>query len=299
MPSEAFTNLTALLGSSRIGPQTPLADQRAGYELLGSMIPMPADVRVEPFGADLPAQGEWLTPPAALGRRTLLYLHGGGYVIGSPGTHRPLAARLAVGTQAVVALLDYRLAPEHPHPAALEDALGTYRWLVEAGGVDPGSLAVVGDSAGGGLTLALLVAARDAGLPMPAAAVALSPWTDLTLSGDTMTTNAHTELLLHRELLEQWAAFYAGDTALDAPSVSPLFAELAGLPPLLIQVAAEEALLDDATRFAGRATAAGVECTCDVVAERFHVWHLVAGIVPEADDAVGEVTAWLDVRLAS
>ena len=297
MTSDELTNLMALLRASQISPDTPLADQRAGYELLGAMIPMPDGVHVEPLGDDAPVSGEWLTPDEVVGGRTLLYLHGGGYVIGSPSTHRSLAARLATGAKARVVLLDYRLAPEHPHPAALDDALGAYRWLVEEVGVDPTALAVAGDSAGGGLALASLVAARDAGLSMPAAAVPLSPWTDLTLSAGSIVANAATEVLLQRELVERWAEQYAGGTPLDAPLVSPLFADLTGLPPLLIHVAAEEALLDDATRLAERAAAAGVEVTCAVVAERFHVWHLVAGIAPEADEAVAEVAAWLDARL--
>lgn len=297
MPSDGLTNLMALLRASQISPDTPLADQRAGYELLGAMIPVPEGVTIEVLGADAPVPGEWLTPAEVVGGRTLLYLHGGGYVIGSPTTHRALAARLGVGAKARVLVLDYRLAPEHPHPAALDDALAAYRWLVEDLGVDPDALAVAGDSAGGGLSLALLVAARDAGLPMPATAVPLSPWTDLTLSGESMTTNAESEVLLRRELVELWATQYAGNTPRDTPTVSPLFADLTGLPPLLIHVAAEEVLLDDATRLAERARAAGVDATCDVVAERFHVWHLVAGLAPEGDEALAQVTAWLDSRL--
>jgi acetyl esterase/lipase len=189
--------------------------------------------------------------------------------------------------------IGYRLAPEDPHPAALDDAVRAYRWALAFGGADPARTVIAGDSAGGGLTVATLVALRDALAPLPAAGVCLSPWVDLTQSGATIKTNADVDPMVHVEDLDRWADAYSGPRSTSDPAVSPLFADLAGLPPLLVDVGTAEALLDDARRLAERARAAGVEVTLTVAEDMVHVWHFFAGAGPEADDAIARVGAFI------
>jgi acetyl esterase/lipase len=217
-------------------------------------------------------------------------------VIGSINTHRDLVARLARAAQTRALVIDYRLAPEQPHPAALEDATAAYRWLL-ASGADPARLAVAGDSAGGGLTVATLLALRDAGDALPACAAAASPWLDLACSGASMETKAPEDPMLVPERLRTWAAMYAGTHDVCGPLVSPLYADLAGLPPLLLQVGEAEVLLDDSTRLAERARAAGVDVTLDVWPEMIHVWHLFAFMLPEGQQAIDKLAGWIAGRV--
>lgn len=236
-----------------------------------------------------------LYPDATEG--TLLYIHGGGYVIGSARTGASLADGLAgrAGLRAIS--IDYRLAPEAPHPAAVEDGLAAYRGLLDAG-VEPDRLVLAGDSAGGGLTMATLLAARSAGLPQPAAVVLFSPWTDLTLSGATIETKLDADPLFDRAALEWFAGRYLGGADPTDPLVSPAFADLAGLPPLLIQVGSREVLLDDSIRLAARAAEAEVEVTLEVGAELPHVFQNQAGSLEEADAALDRASRFLSERLA-
>jgi epsilon-lactone hydrolase len=226
----------------------------------------------------------------------ILYFHGGGYVIGTPRTHAQLTSKLAAlaGTNAIS--VDYRLAPENPYPAGLDDALAAYRALLDSG-VAPSKVALAGDSAGGGLALATLVAARDVGLPLPAAAVLFSPWTDLTLSGASHTSKADVELILTAGRLSEWAADYAGGTAPEHHLISPLFASLTGLPPLLLQVGSDEILLDDSTSLASRAAAADVEVSLEVTPHVPHVFQRFAGSLDEADIALTSAGAFIRAHL--
>ena len=235
--------------------------------------------------------GEWLvTRPAA--PTTILYLHGGGYVSCSPATHRPITAALTRLTPARLFALDYRLAPEHPHPAALDDAEGAYDWLL-AGGVAPGSLALAGDSAGGGLALALLLRLRDRGAPMPACAVLFSPWTDLTASGASVHGNDGKCEMFRPENLGAFALCYAPRAAWREAGVSPLFGSPNGLPPLHIQVGAEELLLDDAVRLHDRVLASGGHGELVVYDGVFHGWHMLDGLIPEARQALSQAASFL------
>ncbi len=236
--------------------------------------------------------GEWITPTAAHDGRVLLYLHGGGYVSGSPITHRTITARLAQEAAARVFALDYRLAPEHPFPAALEDAWAAYWWLISEEQVAPAQIVVAGDSAGGGLTVALLLALRAAGVPLPAGAVGLSPWLDLTLSGATLTANAPTDYL-NADVLRASAQMYGGGRDLGDPQLSPLYADLAGLPPLLIQAGGAEMLLDDSRRFAVRAREAGVEVQLAIYPHMVHVWHFTWRLEAQARQALAEIGAFV------
>jgi monoterpene epsilon-lactone hydrolase len=294
MPSEAFDNIVALLSAAETSPDTDLADLRAGYALMGAMVPVDDSVDVEP--GDLGGvAGDWLTPIAADEGRVVLYFHGGGYNIGSNESHRSMLTHLATRARTRVFTADYRLAPESPYPAAIDDALAAYEGLL-AIGTDPARVVVAGDSAGGGLALALLVRLRDAGAPLPAGAVVLSPWTDLSCSSASITANDATDIMLGRTLLDHWAASYLAGAEAHRPDASPLHAELGGLPPILVQVGDTEVLLDDGARFAAKADAAGVDVTLEVEPDMFHVWAFFAGIVPESDAALDSAASWILAR---
>lgn len=239
--------------------------------------------------------GEWVGVPAA--RRHVLYLHGGYYVAGGPPVYRNLAARLASGLGADVAIVDYRLAPEHPYPAAVDDAFGAYQALL-ASGLEPSAIAVAGDSAGGGLTLAMLLRAASEGVPMPAAAVCFSPWVDLTCSGASIDGNDEDDDMLTADGLRAAARLYAGSHDPALPEISPLFGDLAGLPPLFVSVDRSEVLLDDSLRLVERARAAGVRVELREERELFHVWPVVVPYLREARRSVAEVVAFLDGELA-
>jgi acetyl esterase/lipase len=284
---------TLLLANPPIQGETIL-EQRAFLVRTTANLPRPDDVRYEPVDAG-GAPAEWVTAPESRPERVLVHLHGGAYVMGSPESHRPLATRLARAARARVLLVDYRLAPEHPHPAAVEDAVASFHHVL-AGGLAAQQTAICGDSAGGGLAAAALVALRDAGGPLPVAAALLSPWLDLTLSGKTVKTRADADPLCSEALLRPAAEAYAKGTDLRAPTVSPVFADLAGLPPLLVQVGDAEILLDDSRRFAERARAAGVDVELEVADEMIHVWHAFADILPEACEAIDRVAAFLERR---
>lgn len=265
-----------------------------------------------PFGAKLPRgwalrtehaaglAGEWIEPVAtqhAAREQTILYLHGGGYVAMSPRTHRSLTSRLASGSGARLFALDYRLAPEHRFPAALDDAVAAYRALI-AGGTPASRIVVAGDSAGGGLALALLVALRDAGDPLPAACVLFSPWTDLAATGQSIVGNDAADVLMSGLWVALQARFYLGDTPATHPLASPVYADLTGLPPLLIQVSSTEVLLDDARRVAENAKRCGGEATLQVWPDLPHDWQMFAPILPEARAALRDASAFIRGRFA-
>lgn len=291
MASQELAALITLL-TSRPRPENPsVAELRLGFEILGRRLPLPDDVTTSAVHAGgVPA--EWVVAPGADPQRVVLYLHGGGYVIGSLATHRGLAGRLSRAAAARVLLLAYRLAPEHPFPAAVEDATAAYRWLLAAG-INPARMAIAGDSAGGGLTVATLVALRDAGAPLPAAGVCLSPWTDLEGTGASVTTKAHVDPLVQQDRLLQLATWYLGGANPRTPLAAPLYADLQGLPPLLVQVGTAEILLDDATRLADRAKAAGVKVTLEAWEDMIHVWQLFAPMLQEGQRAIDGIGAFV------
>ena len=230
-------------------------------------------------------RGEWLAVPEP-GDNVLLYLHGGGYVSCSPQSHRAITASLARLLKGRVFSLDYRLAPESPFPAAVDDAADAYQWLLNRG-IRPENIAVAGDSAGGGLTLALLLRLRRMGLPLPACAVCLSPWVDMTGKYDYR--NRKSCAMFRGDEAEAFASLYLQGAPAESEEASPLFADLRGLPPLLIQVSSTEMLLDDALRLQEKASQCGVELHLSVYPGLFHVWPIFVGLIPEAGMALREI----------
>lgn len=294
MTSQQMREVVAALRVQRAISATgtgTVAEMRAGMEAQQSALPIPPDVDA----LDITVAGRTarrIRTPGVREDRGTLYLHGGGYVMGSLNTHHELMARIARSTNAQVLGLDYRLAPEHLYPAAVDDAVSAYLWILEQG-IAPERIVIAGDSAGGGLTLATLLVIRDRKLPMPAGAVLFSPWTDLTSSGASIRTRADADPMIGPEVLLPMAAHYVGNLASNTPGISPLFGDLAGLPPLLIQVGDAEVLLDDSTRLHDRAQAAGLDSTLHVFPDAFHVFQAVP-MLPESAEALAEVGTFFD-----
>jgi acetyl esterase/lipase len=241
-----------------------------------------------------PVKGEWISlPKSSKEEPVVYYLHGGGYISGSAKSCRPITATLARLLQARVFGLDYRLAPEHRFPAGLDDAVAGYRWLL-ASGINPESIAIVGDSAGGGMTLALALRLREAGEPLPGCLICLSPWTDMTGNSDSLTENSERDPMFVAEDIERYASAYLGDHLRDDPLASPLLADLRGLPPMLIQVGQTEVLLDDARNLHTKVRAAGGSSELHIYREVPHGWHYGAPFVPETREALKEVAEFIE-----
>jgi acetyl esterase/lipase len=251
------------------------------------------DVRIDPV-SDGAVAGEWIIPER-WDQGTILYLHGGGYAACSPATHRPVTAALARLAHRRVFSLDYRLAPEHRFPAALDDSVAAYRWLLGQG-VAPGSLALAGDSAGGGLLLATLLRLRDAGLPFPTCGVCFSPWTDLAGTGESLQLNDGRCAMFHPATIHEFARAYLGDASPRDPFASPLYADLGGLPPLLLQVGSTELLLDDARRVDQKIRDAGGVSRLEIFDDVMHGWTMLDGFMPEARVALQQAATFINQR---
>lgn len=261
---------------------------RDGLELMAKMVKIPKDVKCEPVDVGgVPA--EWISTPGVINDKVILYLHGGGFIAGSIATHRDLAQRISRVSKTRILLIDYRLAPENPYPAAFEDVLTAYRWLIDAEKITPKNLIIAGDSAGGGLTVGGLIRMRDKGIPLPAAAICLSPGIDPTGSGESFKTKVDVDPFITPELFKFMINNFFGDIDLETPLTSALLADLSGLPPMLIQVGTSEILLDDSVRLAERAKAAGVDVTLDVWEDMIHVFQLFAGFAPEGTEAIDKI----------
>jgi monoterpene epsilon-lactone hydrolase len=276
-------------------PDMPIEEVRALLEHL-------ADLGSEPGGVDYieaDCNGVlcmWANPKGASDKHVLLCTHGGGYVAGSIYSHRKLYAHIAkaVGCRAIS--VHYGLAPENPHPGPVNDCVKVYEWLLDEG-FKPENIATTGDSAGGALSISIILAARDKGLPLPAAAMPICPWYDVENSGDSMKTNEEKDCLVKKAVVDGMAeTFLAGGSSRD-PLANPLYANLSGLPPLYITVSRDETLLDDAVRFEKIAREAGVEVKMDIFPEMQHVWHFMAGAAPEADQAVQQMSDWVRPKL--
>jgi len=290
--------LNSLLGllTSRPKPLDPTPEMlRERFDKLADFLPSPDDLIYEPVDAD-GVPGAFISAPGADVSRCVYYLHGGGYVIGSVATHRILAYDLSKASGVRVLSMEYSLAPEHPFPAGLEDAVAGYKWLLQSG-IAPEHIAIAGDSAGGGLAVATLLALRDRGIPLPAVAVCFSPWVDLEGAGESMSSRADVDPMVQKAGLLWYTGLYmAGGDPRD-PLASPLHGALSGLPSMLIQVGDCETLLDDATRLAERLRAAGVPVELDVWDRMIHVWQLFAPILSEGRDAIDKAGVFIAGKL--
>ena len=235
-------------------------------------------------------QAEWLIPFSSSTRseKVILYFHGGGYVTGSIEDHRIMCGLLANATGTKVLIPEYRLAPEHPFPAALDDALKVYQWLLDHG-YSSANMIIAGDSAGGGLSVATVLALKGKSGSLPAAVVCLSPWTDLALTGQSHTTKAKAEAVLRKDVLHEWALCYTDESNLTNPLVSPVHGDFHGFPPLLIQVGSEEILLDDSILLAEKAKSAGVDVTLKIWDGMWHVWQALGDLIPENKKTFEEI----------
>ncbi len=296
MASEEIKTVRKLLEAFPEMKGQSVEQLRAQMEGWIGAFPLPEGVSVESVeAAGVPA--EWVRGPVAGGDSVFMYLHGGGYALGSAATGRHLAVAISQAAATRVLSLDYRLAPEHPFPAAVDDAMAGYRWLLEQG-TAPEKILIGGDSAGGGLTVATLTALRDAGDPMPAGGICISPWVDLTCSSESYSTKAGSDPVILNEDIRWLASLYLGDLDPRTPLASPLFADLKGLPPLLIQVGSEEVLLDDSIGLDQRARKAGVESTLEVWEDMIHVWHVFFQMLKEGRDAIARIGEFFKSRVA-
>jgi epsilon-lactone hydrolase len=287
---DVIRDIQATFGSW--GPETTLEEMRRGWDGLFANVKPSVGAKSEKVDAG-GVRAEWIVAPQAAKDRVVLYLHGGGYVLGSIHSHRDMCERLSRAAEARVLAVDYRLAPEHPFPAAVDDATAAYRWLVKEG-YAPTKIAVAGDSAGGGLTFATLLALKKSGDPMPACATPISPWVDLEGLGDSMISRDAIDPMVHKPMIEQMARTYVGPSGdLRDPLAAPLHGDLTGLPPLLIHVGSRETLHDDALRMAEKARKAGVPVELDIVEGQIHVWHIFASRLDEGEEAIRRLGAFI------
>jgi len=273
-----------------------VAEMRDAIEQLAVIDPTAPEIQRERINAG-GAEAEWIRPPGVKVDHAILYLHGGGYVIGSINSHRALIARIARAANIQALGVDYRRAPEHPFPAPVEDATAAFRWLL-GNGLSANQIAIAGDSAGGGLAVAMLVAIRDAGFPLPACVVAMSPWTDLEALGEAYVANRELDNMCHRQGILNLARLYLAGQNPRNPLAAPLYADLHRLPPLLIHVGEAETLLDDSTRIADRARAQGVEVELKKWTDMPHVFQLFLPTIPESIQSIAEIGAFIAAHLS-
>lgn len=278
-------------------PENPTwEEQREGYAAAGANMPAAEGVNAEDIELG-GVKGIKLTPSDVVDGRVLLYFHGGGYCIGSPGGHKSMVSHIASAMRATAYSMDYRMAPEAPFPAAVDDALACYRALIDDG-VSPGKIAISGDSAGGGLTLACALSVRDAGLPQPACLLPISPWADLTNTGWSYAAKGESDPMINQENISKFSATYLAGTDAKTPLASPCYADLSGLAPMLIQVGSEECLLSDSILLAERAGAAKVDVQLQIWPDMIHVWHFFHAFLSDARKAMNAMANWAEPHLS-
>lgn len=289
----ASQQLQAIIHALRSNPEPPRTTEewRSAWDAMTMPLPVPPDTTCTPVAAET-SKCVWITTPDSSTSRVMLYFHGGAFCIGSPRNHLAMLAILAQRFGGRVLAVDYRLAPDHCFPAAHEDGRAAYRWLLDSG-VDAKQVVIAGDSCGATLALATLLHARAAGLPMPAAAICLSPWIDMEQTGATMRTNAANDVFLRKEVLDYCSGLYLPGTDRRDPLVSPLHADLSGLPPLLVQIGGSEVLLSDALRLAEMAAGARVPMTLEICPDVHHDWHIWATEVPESLAALQRIALFV------
>jgi len=295
MPSSAYVELIEILKSMPDNSGSPFEKRRADFEEQAHQLPIAEHVAFKKVTVNR-IDAEWFVPQGTPGHQTILYLHGGGYCIGSIDTHRSMISHIARAAGVRTLAINYRLAPENRFPAALEDSVTAYDWLVSQG-IAAKNIVVAGDSAGGGLSVATLVKLKEKGIELPSAAVLLSPWVDLAITGESINSNADSDLIVSKEGLLEYASAYIGDNNSSIPLASPLYADLAGLPPLLIHAGSAEILLDDATRLTDRAKNDGVDVTLYTAKDMCHVWHYFAALIQEAMADIEKISIFVQEQL--
>jgi monoterpene epsilon-lactone hydrolase len=300
MSEDQMRQIRCMLKDSGGARDLSIEERRTAMAAMTDMLPVPDEVVAKHQASPIP--GDWLTTPASKPGRVVLYLHGGAYIAGSPETHHSLAGKLCLLSCSRGFLADYRLAPENPFPAAVEDAVGAYRWLLHSSGLaEYGESAadhviVAGDSAGGGLSVAMLVSAREQGLPMPAGLVCMSPWADLSCSGVGYGTRSEADPINEGDNIARIAAYYLNGTNPRVPLASPAFADLSGLPAMLIQVGADEVLIGDSLLLEAQAHRSGVSATLEVWAGMVHVWQAFYPMLGEGLEALERIARFCEKR---
>ncbi len=280
-----FINTTKYLFFKR---GRPINEYRNAMEKFCAMVKTPEGVTYTPTDC-AGIRGEYVEPANLDNDNLILYFHGGGYAMGSIDSHRPLAGRISLASGTKLLLIDYRLAPENPFPAGLEDTVKVYKWLINEQGYSSDKIIFGGDSAGGGLTIASMLKLRDENFALPKAGICLSPWLDLEATGDSATSKASEDPMIDLQSVKEWALMYAPKEQLTNPLVSPIYADLSGLPPLYMQVGTAELLLDDSTRLAEKAKKAGVQVELEVWEEMIHVWQAFGNYIPESKPAIEKI----------
>ena len=283
MPDQDLNELLRMIAANPL--PTELEAMRQAVDADSERFPLDPDIEVEGVSVALGVRGEWTWTEAADPKRVVLYLHGGGYVFGSILSHRHLVAEIGRASGSRTLAIDYRLSPENPFPAAVDDALASYRYLLEKG-FEPGHIALVGDSAGGGLVVSTLVAMKEADLPQPACGWVISPWVDMEASGETFASRADADPMVKREIIANFAQAYLNGADPRSPLASPIYADLRGIAPLLIHVGASEVLLDDSLKLARTAGAADVSVRLEIWPEMIHIWHVFHRILGDGRKAV-------------
>ncbi len=292
MVSKQMARMMKAIGKTFQSGEDLVEVWRKGLNTITAALVLPEDVKTESFDIKgVPAK--WISTPETIQERVLYFLHGGGHVSGSIKTHQDFAARLSRVAKARLILIDYRLAPEHPFPAGLEDAVKAYKWLVDDEKIAPKNIIIVGDSAGGNLALTTLLKLKELNVELPAAAVLISPWTDMVGMGESMITKVDVDPFISPIACEYFSQMYARDRDVRNPLISPLYGDLQGLPPLFIQVGTAEVLLDDSIRLAKRAKAIGVEVELDVWEDMIHDFAMFAAVVPESQQGIESIGKFL------
>jgi len=290
MASAELKMILDYVRSNPVAAEGSIEQRRSEFQSALAQFQPAADVVRQAVDAGgVPA--EWITAPGAQQEKVIYYLHGGGYTMGSISTHREVASRLSRAAGARALLIDYRLAPENRFPAALEDAKAGYRWLLSTG-VKPIKLVIAGESAGGGLTVATLMTLRDSQVPLPAAGICMSPWVDMECLGKSIVTKSSIDPIVRQNDLKMYAKAYLGDGDRRTPLAAPIYGNLKGLPPLLIQVGTAEILFDDATRLAERARLDGVDVVFEPWEEMIHMWHMYP-MLPEGNQAIERIAEFM------
>ena len=288
MVSKEMENVIKILRESIQSMELSVEAVREGLDQLSTLSKLPKDVKCEPVNVGgIPA--EWITTPGSNNNQVILYFHGGGFVAGSIKTHRDLVSRISRVSKARILIIDYRLAPEHPFPAGLDDCVSAYKWLINDEKIAPENIIVAGDSAGGGLTIGLFGKLKEENIPFPAAGVCLSPGTDATMSGESYRTKVELDPFLSPEICEFMMKQYLGDTDPRSPYLSVLTADLQGFPPLLIQVGSSEVLLSDSILLAERAKSFGVDVKLEIWDDMIHVFQAFAAFAPESREAIEKI----------